>query len=111
MKHFKFNDGIRDYYYDEELPYEPKWWHIVLIISTLVVLGMSIILGIEEAFFKPVTTQGVILSHIVTANRYGEASYHTIARFEDGYIRDLTGLNNYVKPVGTTVTYTEHVLK
>jgi hypothetical protein len=98
-------------YPDEKIPYEPKWWHIVLIILTGVAVIIGIIIGINKAFFKPVTVEGVVLSHTVTANRHGEATYHTIARFEDGYIRDLNGLNDYIKPVGATVTREYYVLK
>ena len=97
--------------YNEKIPYDPKWWHIVLFILTAVAVVIGIMYGIEKAFFKPVTTEGVILSHTVTADKYGEATYHTIAHFEDGYIRDLHGLNDYVKPVGATVTHTNYVLK
>lgn len=104
-----FSDG--SYYYDEEIPYEPKWWHVVLIIIFFVTLFIGICYGINKAFFKSVTVEGVVLSHTVTANRYGEATYHTIARFEDGYIRDLSGLNDYVKPIGSTVTYQYDILK
>jgi hypothetical protein len=98
-------------YIDKKIPYEPEWWHAILIVLTGVAVIIGIIYGINEAFFKPVTVKGVVLSHTVTANRHGEASYHTIARFEDGYIRELEGLNDYIKPIGATVTHTNYVLK
>jgi hypothetical protein len=96
---------------NNDLPYDPEWWHIVLIIASIIVVGASIIIGINKVFFKPVTVYGVVLSHTVTANRYGEATYRTVARFEDGYIRELSGLNDYVKPVGATVTLEHYELK
>lgn len=110
MRNYKYNDEFRNYY-DEEIPYDPKPWHIFLIISAIVTLGIGMIYGINKAFFKSENTQGTVISHTVTADKYGEATYHTIARFEDGCIRDLHGLNNYVKPVGGTVIYTHSVLK
>lgn len=96
---------------NNDLPYDPEWWHIVLIIASIIVVGTSIIIGINKAFFKPVTVYGVVLSHTVTSNRIGEATYHTVARFEDGYIRELSGLNDYVKPVGATVMREYYELK
>jgi hypothetical protein len=96
---------------NNNLPYDPEWWHIVLMMLGGIALIAGIIIGINKAFFKPVTVYGIVLSHTVTANRYGEATYRTVARFEDGYIRELSGLNDYVKPVGVTVTREYYELK
>ena len=65
-------------------------------------------------FFKTctheVTYTGVVLSHNVTTDRYGDARYHTVARFEDGTIRSISGLKFYVKEVGGTIHYTTNVI-
>ena len=53
-----------------------------------------------------VTYKGVVLSHNVTSDRDGIARYFTVARFEDGAIRSISGLKFYVKEVGETVHYT-----
>jgi hypothetical protein len=60
-------------------------------------------------FFKTctheVTYTGVVLSHNVTSDREGIARYYTVARFEDGTIRSISGLKFYVVEVGGTVHY------
>lgn len=53
-----------------------------------------------------VKLRGVVLSHAVTANRYGERQYTTIAIMEDGEIEELNGLECYVIPVGQAFTTT-----
>ena len=53
-----------------------------------------------------VKMRGVVLSHAVTADRYGTRHYTTIARMEDGEIEELYGLKCYVIPVGQTLTVT-----
>ena len=72
-----------------------------------------VIIGIVIAciiFFKTctheVTYRGVVLSHNVTSDRAGNARYYTVARFEDGTIRSISGLKFYVIEVGGTVHYT-----
>jgi hypothetical protein len=76
-----------------------------------------VIVGIVMAcviFFKTctheVTYTGVVLSHNVTSDRAGNARYFTVARFEDGTIRSISGLKFYVVEVGATVHYTTNVI-
>ena len=52
---------------------------------------------------------GTVISHNVTSNRYGEITYYTVARFDDGYIRSLEGLKYYVIKVGDRVYYMDRV--
>ena len=54
-----------------------------------------------------VTYRGVVLSHNVTSDRQGIARYYTVARFEDGTIRSISGLKFYVKEIGSTIHYTQ----
>ena len=58
-----------------------------------------------------VTYRGVVLSHTTTSDKYGDITYYTIARFEDGYLRSLKGLNYYVVEIGGTIYYTINVIK
>ena len=53
-----------------------------------------------------VKMKGVVLSHAVTADKYGSRHYSTIARMEDGVIEELGGLQCYVIPVGQTIVTT-----
>jgi hypothetical protein len=54
-----------------------------------------------------VTCTGTVISHNVTSNRYGDITYYTVARFEDGTIRSISGLKFYVKEIGSTIHYTQ----
>ena len=62
-------------------------------------------------FFKTctheVTYKGTVMSHHTTSDRYGDVRYFTVARFEDGTIRSISGLKFYVVEVGGTVHYTQ----
>lgn len=58
-----------------------------------------------------VTYKGVVLSHTTTSDKYGDITYYTIARFEDGYIRSIRGVKFYVKEIGSTVHYTQTEIK
>jgi hypothetical protein len=75
------------------------------------VILLLIVLGVILIFFKTctreVTYKGVVLSHNVTSDRQGIARYYTVARFEDGTIRSISGLKFYVKEVGSTIHYTQ----
>ena len=52
-----------------------------------------------------VTRVGTVISHNVTSSRYGDITYYTVARFDDGYIRSLEGLKYYVIQVGGKIYY------
>ena len=53
---------------------------------------------------ETVEVRGTVLEHNVTSDRQGKRIYTTLVNCEDGYIREETGLNYYVVPVGNTVT-------
>ena len=53
-----------------------------------------------------VTYTGTVISHNTTSSRYGDISYYTVAKFNDGYIRSLEGLGYYVVKIGDKVYYT-----
>lgn len=90
---------------------DPEPWQIFVMLLSGIALFMGIVITINLLFYKTVYVKGTVLSHTVTADKHGYAKYHTIARFEDGYIRDLDGLNNYVKPVGAPIIYEDQVPK
>ena len=46
----------------------------------------------------------VVLEHNVTADRYGDRTYTTIVRTDDGIIAEKKGLKYYVIPIGNRIT-------
>jgi hypothetical protein len=74
----------------------------VLLIALAVIVAIVI-------FFKTCTHEviykGTVISHHTTSNRYGDISYYTIVRFDDGNIRSIDGLDYYIVEVGATVYY------
>jgi len=84
------------------------------------VLSKALLVAMVITFFvvafikgctKEVTYKGVVMSHAITSDRYGDIHYHTIASFDDGIIRRLVGLKYYIIPVGSKVSYTERIYK
>jgi len=74
------------------------------------VLVLCVIVLSVVAFFtfftEMVPIKGQVMEHHVLPARDGTPRYSTIARFEDGYIRTIDGLDSYLVPVGGTVTIT-----
>ena len=81
------------------------------VVLAMLITG-TILIGV--IFFKTcthkVTYKGIVLSHNVTSDRHGNVRYYTVARFEDGTIRSISGLKFYVKEVGGTIHYTTNVI-
>jgi len=77
-------------------------------ITLVGIIGIAISVAVVM-FFKTctheVTYQGTVISHHTTSDKYGDISYYTIARFDDGHIRSINGLHYYVVEVGGTVYY------
>jgi hypothetical protein len=46
---------------------------------------------------------GVVLEHGVTSDKYGDRTYITIIKTDDGFIEEKTGLNWYVTPINQNV--------
>jgi hypothetical protein len=77
------------------------------IFSILVIIGLLIL--ISAFIYDYINTENrpmgaVVLEHNVTADRYGNRTYTTIARTDDGIIIEKTGLNYYTIPTGSRVT-------
>ena len=81
------------------------------VVLAMLITG-TILIGV--IFFKTcthkVTYKGIVLSHNVTSDKYGDVEYYTVARFKDGTIRSISGLESYVIEVGGTIYYTTHVI-
>lgn len=66
---------------------------ILLVIITLFCLGCM-----EEVVVK-----ATVLDHAVTSDKFGDRTYITIVRTEDGYIQELIGLKYYTIPEGDKI--------
>ena len=81
---------------------------IVIVFSSLFIIigiGICIIKGCTHK----VTYEGVVMSHTTTSDRSGYIGYYTVAKFNDGCVRSLRGLEYYVEPIGSTIYYTTRV--
>lgn len=82
----------------------------VFLITIVFVLTISFCMS-SCRHIEEVTVEGEVISHATTADQYGDINYHTIARFNDGTIKSITGLEYYVIPVNGRVFYTKNVIK
>lgn len=48
--------------------------------------------------------KATVLSHVVTSDRTGTATYRTIVKTDDGYLQELHGLKFYIIPEGKIIT-------
>ena len=77
-------------------------------ISLLVIISVIIILVLVSNFLRsrilePKMVGAVVLEHNVTADKYGNRTYSTIVKTDDGYIEEVTGLESYTYPVGNRI--------
>lgn len=73
-----------------------KYW-IGYLIGLLILITITLF-----HYTETYTVDGVILEHNVTSNKYGERTYSTIIKCNDGYIREKVGLDYYVIPIGNS---------
>lgn len=59
---------------------------------------------------KEILVTGVVIEHNVTADRYGDRTYSTIIKTDDGYIVEKVGLAYYAKPIGSRISYNKKEL-
>ena len=52
---------------------------------------------------EKVEVKATVISHVVTSNSGGAATYRTIVKTDDGYIQELTGLKYYTIPEGDKI--------
>ena len=53
---------------------------------------------------EKVEVKATVISHVVTSNREGSATYRTIVKTDDGYVEQVIGLKYYIIPEGKRVT-------
>ena len=75
---------------------------ILIVVAVITACGI-----IKTTCTHEVTRVGTVVSHNVTSSRYGDITYYTVARFDDGYIRSLQGLKYYVIQIGGKVYYSD----
>lgn len=71
-------------------------------IVIFILLFLAILVLITKCKEVSYTVKGKVVSHNVTADKLGNRTYSTIIICEDGYIREETGLQYYVIPIGNT---------
>jgi hypothetical protein len=98
--------------------FKDEWWFLLvewlfllvgIVLIAVVVISSMPYLG--KILLKENIIYGKIISHHVTSIRNGTSKYNTIAIFEDGYVRELDGLTDYIKPIGSKVIHKEYVFK
>ena len=52
---------------------------------------------------EEVVVKATVLDHVVTSDKFGDRTYITIVRTEDGYIQELIGLKYYTIPEGDKI--------
>ena len=73
-----------------------------LFISCLVI--MIIVTFVANLYYRESKiVNGVVLEHGVTSDKYGNRTYITIIKTDDGFIEEKTGLNWYVTPINQNV--------
>ena len=81
---------------------------LVITVLTVVVIFITCAIVTTKCTHK-VTCVGTVISHNVTSDKYGDITYYTVARFDDGYIRSLEGLKYYIIKVGDKIHYIDKV--
>lgn len=46
-----------------------------------------------------------ISGHATSSDKYGQITYHSLSRCDDGWMRDFTEMQYYVLPIGSQVPY------
>lgn len=73
----------------------PQWIKFIIAI-TLASLLVSTGIGYIVSRTKKVKLYGTVVSHHITNDKYGDPTYYTIIKTDDGRIMTKTGLNYYV---------------
>ena len=73
---------------------------IIILLVIILTISLSVYL-VSKVEHKKV--RGVVVSHNVTSDKYGNRTYSTLVKTEDGYIQEVTDLNVYAIPVGKAV--------
>ena len=73
-----------------------------LFISCLVIMVIATFVA-NLYYRESKIVNGVVLEHGVTSDKYGDRTYITIIKTDDGFIEEKTGLNWYVTPINQNV--------
>ena len=73
-----------------------------LLISCLVIMVITTFV-VNLYYRESKIVNGVVLEHGVTSDKYGDRTYITIIKTDDGFIEEKTGLNWYVTPINQNV--------
>ena len=73
-----------------------------LLISCLVIMVIATFV-VNLYYRESKIVNGVVLEHGVTSDKYGDRTYITIIKTDDGFIEEKTGLNWYVTPINQNV--------
>ena len=73
-----------------------------LLISCLVIMVIATFV-VNLYYRESKVVNGVVLEHGVTSDKYGDRTYITIIKTDDGFIEEKTGLNWYVTPINQNV--------
>lgn len=73
-----------------------------LLISCLVIMVIATFVA-NLYYRESKIVNGVVLEHGVTSDKYGDRTYITIIKTDDGFIEEKTGLNWYVTPINQNV--------
>lgn len=55
----------------------------------------------QETDLKP--RVGIVVSHDVSSNKYGNITYNSLVKCDDGYIRKVNDMSTYIVPIGGKV--------
>lgn len=73
-----------------------------ILISCLVIVVITVFAA-SLYYRESKIVNGVVLEHDITADRYGDRTYITIVKTDDGFIEEKTGLNWYAIPINQNV--------
>lgn len=73
---------------------------VPLLIAILLIVAVLVKIW-QVSDLKPRT--GVVVSHDVSSNRYGDISYNSLVKCDDGYIRRVNDMATYIAPIGSKV--------
>lgn len=74
------------------------------IILVSLIAGVIISFAVTAYYKENKIVGGVVIGHELVSNKYGDRTYITIIKTDDGYIEEKTGLNSYAIPENKRVT-------
>ena len=75
----------------------------IKIVFSLLVLSVVWAIYYEAFYMKTVTVRGTVVSHGLVADKYGDRTYITLIKTDDGQIVEKTDMDSYIIPVNQKV--------